>query len=143
VLVGTLADFRGNQLETIHAIVSRQPIVLQIAGTGVGKSLAFMLPAITEPEDISVVVVPLVLLQSDLLQHCQVSKIRAKIKGNDEEYHCDFSILLVTPESVATSSFVDYINYLIAQQKLDRFYVDECHCLLSATLDFRRRMTEI
>jgi superfamily II DNA helicase RecQ len=78
-----------------------------------------------------------------LLQRCQVSKIRAKIYRNDEEYHCDFSILLLTPESVATFSFVDYINYLIAQQKLDRFYVDKCHCLLLATLDFQRCMTEI
>jgi superfamily II DNA helicase RecQ len=56
--IGESAIFRGNQEEVINAIIQGRQYVLQIAATGVGKSLSFMLPAYITISGTTIVVVP-------------------------------------------------------------------------------------
>ncbi|KAF6806228.1 hypothetical protein CMUS01_14418, partial [Colletotrichum musicola] len=60
------AEFRGNQKEVLKAIVDGHSPILQIMGTGGGKSLSFMLPAYCSPDGVTVVVTPLVALRTDM-----------------------------------------------------------------------------
>ncbi len=54
------------QEEVIQAVVYRESPVVQVAGTGEGKSMLFMLLAFCSLDRVTVVVVLLVALQDDL-----------------------------------------------------------------------------
>ncbi len=45
-------EFRGNQEAVIKSITQGQTPIIQIVGTGTGKSLSFMLPAYCEPRGV-------------------------------------------------------------------------------------------
>ncbi|PNP51111.1 hypothetical protein FNYG_15921 [Fusarium nygamai] len=74
-LYGEQARFRGVQREAIYAIMMNKSPVVVVMGTGGGKSLSFMLPAASCPGGVTVVVVPLVSLQGDLMERCRKMKI--------------------------------------------------------------------
>lgn len=136
------ATFRGNQEEVINNIMKGTQYILQIAGTGVGKSISFMLPAFFSPTGTTIVVVPLIMLQHDLLHRCCASGITGKLWNMMDKFSTE-SIIFVTPESANTPSFFDYVNYLKAHHILDRLVIDECHMLFSATETFRKRMADV
>ena len=135
-------DFRGNQREVLEAIVSGSKYVLQIAPTGTGKSLSFMLPAYCSPNGTSIVIVPLISLQNDLLKRCKEKCIPAMVwkQGNHD---VSPNVVLVTPESAVTHSFKTYMNTLSAGHYLDRIIVDECHSILFGNEEFRPNLPEI
>jgi superfamily II DNA helicase RecQ len=64
--MGEHARFRGIQELAIAAIMAGESPVVQITGTGGGKSLSFMLPAYYVPGGVTVVIAPLVSLKEDL-----------------------------------------------------------------------------
>ncbi|KAH7459294.1 hypothetical protein FOMA001_g20080 [Fusarium oxysporum f. sp. matthiolae] len=74
-LYGEQARFRGVQREAIQAIMMNKSPIVVVMGTGGGKSLSFMLPAASCPGGVTVVVVPLVSLQGDLMERCRKMKI--------------------------------------------------------------------
>ena len=45
--------------------------MVQVIGTGGGKSLSFILPAWSSPRGISIVVVLLIILRADILERCR------------------------------------------------------------------------
>ena len=55
-------------------MMNKSPIVIVI-GTGGGKSLSFMLPVVSYPSSITIVIVLLVLLQGDLIEQYRKIKI--------------------------------------------------------------------
>jgi superfamily II DNA helicase RecQ len=58
------------QKEAIDAIVAGKSLVVAVILTRAGKSLLFMLPAWAEQGGTTVVVVPLITLQGDIMQRC-------------------------------------------------------------------------
>ena len=44
-MIGPEAEFRGNQEKAIRAVIRGESRIIQVMGTGGGKSLSFMLPA--------------------------------------------------------------------------------------------------
>jgi hypothetical protein len=136
------AAFRGNQEAAIRGIVRGESPVIQIASTGGGKSLSFMLPAYCTPDGVTVVVVPLTALESDLERRCREARIPAAIWSSREPVQMA-SIVLVTPESVITKGFRGFINRLLARQRLDRVVIDECHVILDSSADFRPKLLEL
>jgi superfamily II DNA helicase RecQ len=140
--IGPDATFRGNQEEVITAISEGKQCILQIAGTGVGKSMSFMLPAYTTLSGTSIVVVPLKALQHDLVSRCSKQCIIARIWNEDECYN-DANLVFVTPESASSPKFLDFINSLLIQHQLDRIFIDECHLLLSNSNTFRKKMDDL
>lgn len=136
VLVGTTATFRGQQEAVIRAVMRGESPIVQITGTGGGKSLTFLLPAFCEPEGTTVVIVPLISLRADLQRRCMASGISSYI-WQSRGAHQAASIVFVTPESAVTKGFRGFINRLQARQALDRVVVDECHTLAEGQDDFR------
>ncbi|KJZ70997.1 hypothetical protein HIM_09608 [Hirsutella minnesotensis 3608] len=141
-MMGDETEFRGQQEEVIRSIVRGESPIVQITGTGGGKSLSFMLPAFSASEGTTIVVVPLVSLREDLQTRCEKSRIESHV-WHSRGSHPMSRIVFVTPESAVTKGFRDFVNRLQGRQALDRVVVDECHTLLDASQKFRRQMLEL
>lgn len=126
------ADFRPGQEAVVRAICRGQPRVLQIVGTGGGKSLSFMLPAYAGHGGVTVVVLPLVALRDDLVRRCEQAQVRAAVwrSSRAEAMDPDAALVFTTPESVAGGGFQSYMQRLRTTGRLDRIVVDECHMML-------------
>ena len=136
------ASFRGNQRAAVEAVVRGHSPVLQVASTGSGKSLTFLLPSYgAAPGGCTIVVVPFVALQQDLQERCGRLSISCDIWSPREV--CTATIVLVTPEVLATKQFRDFANRLAARHQLDRVVFDECHTVLDASYDFRPQLRSI
>ncbi|PON20011.1 hypothetical protein TGAM01_v211118 [Trichoderma gamsii] len=130
------ASFRGQQEAVLQAVVRGRTPILQIAGTGEGKSLSFLLPAYCAYDGVTVVVVPLLALQGDLKRRCDELQIDSHIWSHSRAKTS--KIVFVTPESMAAEDFHSFVTGLIVRQQLDRIVVDECHMVLGASFRFRR-----
>ncbi|KAI1473287.1 P-loop containing nucleoside triphosphate hydrolase protein, partial [Daldinia eschscholtzii] len=124
------ATFRPGQLEVLTAIAKGFSPIVQVQGTGGGKSLSFMLPAYCAPDGITLVVVPLVALREDLQRRCTEVGLCSFVYRAGEPTDSDVSIVFVTPETLVTKSFQTYLARLQQNQSLDRIVVDECHLVL-------------
>ena len=132
VLMGDeTADFRGIQREALQHIMRREPKVLVIMGTGVGKSLLFMLPASASPAGTTIVVVPLVALRDDMKKRCDGLGIRCEV-WDGASWISSPQIVLVTTEAATTLKFSRYVDQLRAMRLLDRIAIDECHVILDS-----------
>ena len=130
-MLGPTASFRGSQLEGLRAIVSGEPRVVMVMRTGGGKSLMFMLPAFCSVGGVTVVVVPLISLRSDLERRCKEIGLNAGRWPDQTARH--LRIVLVTLESAVTKAFNRFINDKLATGELDRIVVDESHIILDST----------
>ncbi|KAK4232713.1 DEAD-like helicase, partial [Achaetomium macrosporum] len=142
VMMGPEAQFRGMQEQVIRAIVRGESPIVQVGGTGEGKSMSFMLPAFCSPDGVTVVVVPLVALRDDLRGRCERSGIAAHV-WQAQGPNRAASIVFVTPESAVTHGFRSFVNRLQARAQLDRVFVDECHAVLDSDRTFRPQMGEL
>ncbi|GKU10137.1 unnamed protein product, partial [Fusarium langsethiae] len=141
-LYGDHVRFRGKQREAVDAIMMNKSPVVVIMGTGSGKSLCFMLPAASCPGGLTVVIVPLVSLQGDLMDRCQKLKISCA-EWRSDRVPGDVSIVFVTPESAMTKRFLDFLESRRVMAKVDRIVVDECHTIMEGSLTFRPRLREL
>jgi hypothetical protein len=141
-LYGEQARFRGVQREAIQAIMMNKSPIVVVMGTGGGKSLSFMLPAASCPGGVTVVVVPLVSLQGDLMERCRKMKIPCAEWRSDQSPG-PASLVFVTPESAMTKRFHDYVEGLRVMAQLDGFVFDEAHTILEGTRDFRPKLREL
>ncbi|KEQ90144.1 hypothetical protein AUEXF2481DRAFT_71888, partial [Aureobasidium subglaciale EXF-2481] len=55
----------------LEAVIGGHPRILAIIKTGRGKSLFFMLLAVSLKEGVTIVIVPLNLLRDDLIDRCK------------------------------------------------------------------------
>jgi superfamily II DNA helicase RecQ len=136
------ATFRGNQEDVLKSIFSNDRYILQIAGTGVGKSLSFMLTALATNGGTSIVIVPLLALQLDLVSRCKALRINCSIWSDVDDYNF-YDIIFITPESAISEKFMNYTNFLISHCLLDRIFIDEAHLLLTSTDTFRKKMGQL
>ncbi|KAL0764703.1 hypothetical protein CaCOL14_012793 [Colletotrichum acutatum] len=136
------AAFRGNQEKAIRAIVNGHSPIVQVLGTGGGKSLSFMLPAFCSADGVTIVITPLTALRTDLDARCKACGIASHVwlsyKNNQAA-----SIIFVTPESAVAKGFRDFVARLEARQALDRVVLDECHVVLEGTRSFRPKLREL
>jgi superfamily II DNA or RNA helicase len=136
-MMGADVSFRGCQRAVIQAIFRGYSPIVQVSGTGGGKSLSFMLPAYCAgTEGVSIVIVPLVALREDMVRRCRESMIDVHVWDGGGT-HRAAAIVLVTPESASSRGFRDFVNRLRSRQQLDRVVVDECHMVLDAGDSFR------
>lgn len=137
---GTVPRLRGLQEPGLKLILKGISPLILIMGTGKGKSLFFLLPALIsrkiDSDSLIVIIVPLISLRADLLRRCRELNILADQWG-PEKLALNLQLLLITPESALSLSFKDYIQRQQVQNRLDRIYIDECHILLDSTPSFR------
>jgi superfamily II DNA helicase RecQ len=134
--------FRGNQKQVIDSILAGDPAVSYIAGTGSGKSLAFLLPALCDGYGITIVITPLIALRSDLIERCKQLGIRWSVCG-EPGFDETAQILFVMPEQLAQQSFTTLVNRLRGLSRLSRIVVDEFHYVLLPDHEYRKALLDI
>jgi superfamily II DNA helicase RecQ len=132
-MLGEEAEFRGLQEPAIRAIMRHESPILAVMGTGVGKSMLFMLPARSMSTGTTIVVTPLVSLQNHLVERCQDANISC-MKWDPRESYQTTQIVIVTPESAASKTFDGLLDRLIGLYQLDRIVIDECHTVWTAAM---------
>lgn len=136
--LGSGATFRGKQLSVIRQL-ARQASLVWIAPTGQGKSMAFMLPAYVCPAGITIVVVPLNQLKSNLEKRARKFGITVEVWTVEHLPSGVPSILFITPEAAVKPAFQTWYMLYRSLCLVDRVVFDECHCILEAELrGFRR-----
>ena len=127
----------------MRAVMDNRSPVLAVLGTGAGKSLCFMLTASCVPNGLTIVVVPLVSLQGDLMRRCGELGISCAVWTGAAAYPGAVSIVFVTLESAMTKRFHDFVELQRVTAKLDRFVIDEGHTVLEGSPQFRPKLCEL
>ena len=144
------SSFRPLQRETIVSTMNMED-VMTVVGTGGGKSLTYMLPAVLSSKP-TVVVSPIKSLIDDILSRCQTLNIVAcKFTGDvSKELYGDqllkiseFKIILVTPEILKDGELIDIILSLAEKSQLERIVFDEAHTIVSWGSTFRPVYKEV
>ncbi|KAI7188222.1 hypothetical protein KC363_g5596 [Hortaea werneckii] len=148
-LLGGLMKLYGNkevdwksreQERALTTIMSWTEQVVAILPTGAGKSLLFMLPCTLPNARTAILIVPLVSLHGDMLRRVREMKID-HLEWQPGESR-EAALILVSAEAVSSKDFMKYARRLIAEQKLDRIVVDECHLTIVAA-EYRPSIIEL
>jgi superfamily II DNA helicase RecQ len=79
---------------------------------------------------VTILIVPLVSLYGDMLRHVREMKIDHLEWQPSESWEA--VLILVSAEAVLSKDFIKYACRLVAEQKLDRIVVNECHLTVVA-----------
>ena len=114
--------------------------VVAILPTGAGKSLLFMLLCTLPNARITVLVVPLVSLYRDMLRRIKemsIDHLEWRLGESREA-----ALVLVSAEAASSKDFIKYARRLIAEQKLNRIVINECHLTVIAA-EYRPSIVEL
>ncbi|THW91892.1 hypothetical protein D6D18_06444 [Aureobasidium pullulans] len=133
---------RSSPLEVLRAVYDGDSPILAIMPTGSGKSLSFILPASYEFSGTTIVIVPLLALQQDMLRRTTALSIPARVWGQGSD-DVDAKLVFITPESATTAAFLTYFHRLRTTGQIDRVVFDECHIFSDDDINFRPAIKEL
>lgn len=140
--------FRNDQLSIIISVLKKQDLIALLP-TGGGKSLCYQFPTLYKKLK-TIVVSPLLALIEDQVASAKKHNISAwsvtssySSKDNfntlSEFKHSPYGILFISPERIASSSFVNTLEKI----DVDLIAIDEAHCISKWGFDFRPSYREI
>ena len=100
---------RSVQGEAMYAIQQGESPVVVVMPTRSGKSVLFMLPAFVQVGRVTVVVVPLKALRTDMVVRCREVNIRYAVWEHGHAVD-GVSIVLVIPEKAVSPVFSTFIS---------------------------------
>jgi superfamily II DNA helicase RecQ len=133
-----LVKFRSEQQKRAVIATAKgiSPLFI-ILPIGTGKSLTFLLPALFDDANTTIVITPLVALAEDILRRCQDAMIDVIIYGRVQARMV--RIVIVVTETAVNSSFSQFILDIYLAKKLDRIVFDEAH-KLETDLNYRPKL---
>ncbi|KDR82966.1 hypothetical protein GALMADRAFT_220967 [Galerina marginata CBS 339.88] len=151
------SKFKGKQKEIVEAAYGGAD-VLVVAPTGMGKSLCFQIPAIADQRGVSVVVSPLLEIDSLRLKNVEVASLSSQVDAfqREEVFYLqslaapsfNFSrrpvdTYSLTPERLCNPDFTKILDIVYENHNLNRLVVDEAHCISEWGHDFREEYSRI
>lgn len=143
-LTKMLRKFLGNssamfktpeQAEAVEFVLDNEDHLLLVGPTAMGKTLAYMIPAVEREHGITCVLLPLSALHTDFDRRCRELKIEHS-RWTRENDAPRTTIVYVSPEHAQTKQFFDYVVELCNIGLLKQFVIDEAH-LVASQKDFR------
>ena len=147
--------FRPLQSQAVEAALAGRDVFV-LMPTGGGKSLCYQLPAVMRGGT-TVVVSPLIALMEDQVRGLWANGITAALlhsgldlrEANDLETRIEqgeFDLVYLSPERLAGGKGRRLVRQMVRRGILDRFAIDEAHCISEWGHDFRpeyRRLGEL
>ena len=132
------------QIYAIHFMLLRENDLFVIMPTGYGKTDMVLLTAFIEQSCVgqlgtallSIIIVPIIALSSDLLQRCESAGIRVGIWSGNRGLADSLSILIVSVEHVETKEFSCMLAEQANKGRLGRVQMEECQTTAN-WIDFR------
>ena len=134
-----LTGFRPLQKEAVNATLAGNDTMI-LFPTGAGKSLIYQLPAIVT-EGVTFVISPLLSLINDQVlylnsRNIDAAALTSNTSGEEQKRIIDdlqgvkaLKIIYVTPERMGMESFQQTLRIAYSQGHIQRFAIDESHCM--------------
>lgn len=143
-------SFRPLQRETIMATMNGED-VMTVVGTGGGKTLMYLLPAVIS-SNITLVVSPTLSLIDDMLGRCHnlgisackfTGEVPKELQYSQQLNIKQFKIVLGTPEMLKEGEFNSTVMSMIEKKEIERIVFDEAHTIVSWGNTFRPIYREV
>ena len=129
------AQFRNDdQRQSLKHVSNVEQDTLCIHPTGSGKSYLFLIQPFLRPQMVSIVIVPLVALQMDLVEKCRKIGITAYLWDN--RHSAGGQLIFCSCEHVNSQGYTSFVNEYSKTGKLYAIFFDEAH-LVKQWADFR------
>jgi superfamily II DNA helicase RecQ len=112
--------------------------VVVIIGTGAGKSVLFMLPAMVSSR-LTIIIEPLTALRFDM--KAQYNKLGIiSTEWDSRRPYIIIQIIFITPKAAIGEAFRHFINHKRTVGRLDQFVLNKCHTPLDSIKGFRPQL---
>ena len=129
------SGLRPRQAEAMRAFLARRDSLV-VLPTGSGKSLCFQAPALVRPDELTLVVSPLIALMRDQVERlrslgvgaCFINSAMSETERRETFHRLnrrEVPLVYVSPERLAQDRFITYLRSLGVRNLV----VDEAHCI--------------